>query len=138
MPLTAQEIIPSGIAKSTDIVSVTTELQSKATELTQQDIKLLLDSINGTNEKISVLSDTLLYFVSAMLEKMPRLDINDRATVNVETGTVTVGTISTITNMSNLNNMNNLNNLAGGNTNAIPYQLSNVGTLHIYDNIKVT
>ncbi len=116
MPLTAQEIIPSGIAK----------------DVTLNEIKSLLDAQNLTNEQLKALNDTILYFVTAMLEKMPRLDANDRAAINMETGTISnIATITTITNMTNLNN------LSGGNTAPIPYHLSNLGALHIYNNIKV-
>lgn len=111
--MAAQEIIPSGIAKDS----------------TLQAIEALMEAQNATNEQIKALNDTMLYFITAVLEKMPRLDVNDRVAVNIETGTLP--TLTTLTNMTNLNN------LSGGNTNFLPYQFANIGANYIYDNIKV-
>lgn len=78
------------------------------------------------SEQIRQLNDTMLYFVSAMLDKMPRLDAQDRVITTFETP------------LPSVTQVNNINSFNGGNANFIPYQLSNVGALHLYDNVKVS
>ena len=96
-----------------------------AKDATQQDIKAL-------SEEIRQLNETMIYLVSSLLSQQPRLDANNRAAVNVETGSVTVGSITTLTNMTNLNNF------AGGNTALVPFYLGDAGATTIYDLIEVT
>lgn len=93
-----------------------------AKDATQQDIKALAEEIRQLNE-------TLLYLVSSLLAQQPRLDANNRAAVNVETGSVTVSTLT---------NMTNLNNFAGGNAALVPFYLGDAGATTIYDLIEVT
>ena len=101
-------------------------------EQTQIEIKALNETMQAVQAEIKALSDTMLYFITATLEKMPILDSNDSAYVQVRTGTLsTVSTVSTVTNTTNLNNF------AGGNTALIPYNIG-AGAFHIYNNIQVS
>jgi hypothetical protein len=106
----AQEIIPSGIA----------------TEATLVEVKNL--------------ADAMLYFATAVLDKLPRLDNADRAAVVVESGVAVTSlpTLATVTTVATTTNLTNLNNFSGGNTNAIPYNLSDAGLTRIYNGIVVT
>lgn len=80
----------------------------------------------------SKLLETLLYFISAMAEKMPRVDDKDRQIVSVETGSIGVTSLPT------LNIVGAVQNFSGGNTSAIPTHIANMGANYIYDQIKVT
>jgi hypothetical protein len=114
MPVEVEEIIPSNIA----------------TEPTQLEIKQL--------------TDALLYFAGAVLDKMARLDNSDRAMVNVETGSIAVSALPTLANVTTvgtvtgMTNLVNLNNFSGGNANAAPYNFSDAGLVRIYQGITVT
>jgi hypothetical protein len=97
---------------------------------------------------------TVVLLLSMILEKLPRVDGNDRVMVNaseianasspvtVSSGTVTVssGTVTvssgTVTTVSSVTGMSNLGASARP-ADAIPMHLSNVGALHIYDRIIV-
>lgn len=73
--------------------------------------------------------------LAAMLDKMPRVDVNDRLIVNPSESTSPVTVASgTITTVTALQNMGSLSRPAD----AIPLHLGNAGALHIYDNIKVS
>mgnify|MGYP003409290573 CR=1 FL=1 len=75
----------------------------------------------------------ILYYMSAILEKLPMLNINDQAMVQVSSGNITaaVSTVSTVTTVGTISNM------AGGNLSLVPYQLG-AGAFHLYNNIQVT
>lgn len=75
------------------------------------------------------LADTLAYLLVALHEKLPRVDGNDRAAVNVETGTLAV-----VTAVTQLNGLGALNRDAG----AIPTHAANAGAMHIYNNVIVS
>lgn len=91
--------------------------------------------ITNLNAQLSALNDTMLYFITAMLDKMPRLDANDRVLVNLTDMTNTLGTVTTV---STVTNMTNLNNFSGGNANFAPYHFSDSAVCRIYNNIQVT
>lgn len=87
------------------------------------------DQIAALAQEIKTLSDTMLYFTTAMLDKMPLLDNRDSAMVNITGGSTTVaGTVPAL---------GTLNNLNGGNVALLPYQLG-AGAFHIYNQIAVT
>jgi len=113
----AQEILPSNIAKTPDI-----------------------EALAQISTDIKALNDTLLYFVSAILDKLPRLDTNDRVASNIETGTLTsVGTVSTVTTCSTVTNLTSLNNWGTtGNAVWALWNLSDTGATRLYNNITVT
>lgn len=99
--MAAQEIIPSNIAKSTDV------------------------------DELRKLNDMLLYFTTAILDKLPRLDVNDRALVTVEGG----GTLSTVSTVSNVSNIT----AVGGQTASLQsFNFANMGAAHLYANIVVS
>ncbi len=77
---------------------------------------------------------TLLYLLTAILEKMPRVDNADRLVItSVEAGsqavTVSSGTVTTVGNQTNL---------GGRDATNIPQAIANMGTAHIYNNIIVS
>ena len=115
--MAAQEIIPSGIAK----------------DATLQDIKALITAQNETNASIQALNETMLYFLNVLMAKQPRLDANQRAAVNVETGSVSVASITT------LSNLTAMNGYAGGQSSAnIAHNMADAGLVSIYDNIRIS
>lgn len=73
--------------------------------------------------------------LAAILEKLPRVDVNDRMTVNVETGTLP--SLTTASDLTRLNNFGTAG-VTSKPADAIPMHLANAGTMHIYDNIKVS
>ena len=82
-------------------------------------------------------TQTLLYLLSAILEKMPRVDNADRLVItSVEAGaqavTVSSGTVTTVTTVGNQTN------LGGRDATNIPQAVANMGTAHIYNNIIVS
>ena len=87
---------------------------------------------DATAQAIQALSDTMLYFITAMLEKMPMLNTNDQAMVAVQ-NTITANIAASQT----LANLTTLNNYAGGNTALIPFQ-QGAGAPHIYQAIQVS
>ena len=80
---------------------------------------------------IAALHEMMTFYLSAMLEKMPRVDTADRMIVNLSDATQIIGTVSSVTNVTTVDG------LGGKTTAAIPTQISNVGALHLYDNIRV-
>lgn len=78
--------------------------------------------------------DTLVYFASAIHEKMPVCDTLDRVLANV-VGSVTVsGNLSTVSTVTNITSMNSMQNQP---TALAPYNWSS-GAYHIYNGIEVT
>ena len=82
-------------------------------------------------------TQTLLYLLTAILEKMPRVDNADRLVItSVEAGsqavTVSSGTVTTVSTVSNQTN------LGGRDATNIPQAVANMGTAHIYNNIIVS
>ena len=78
-------------------------------------------------------TQTLLYLLTAILEKMPRVDNADRLVItSVEAGshavTVSSGTVT----------VGNQTNLGGRDAANIPQAVANMGTAHIYNNIIVS
>lgn len=68
----------------------------------------------------------VLYLLSSILEKLPRLDTADRVVVNMaDQGLHSNTAISTINGFGTLNAPNN----------AIPMHISNAGANHLYDRI---
>jgi hypothetical protein len=86
----------------------------------------------------------VVVLLAAMLEKMPRVDVNDRLMVNTaDQGNVTVAlaaaqTLATVTTVGTLTTAGTLQNLGTQSrpADAMPMHASNAGAMHIYDNIK--
>lgn len=112
----------------TNISNSVVTLEYDTTSHASDDIIQILYEDNSEQK----LLETILYFISSMVEKMPRVDDKDRQIVSVETGTVGISSLPT------LNTLVSLQSFSGGNTSAIPNQISNIGAAHIYDNIKIT
>ena len=77
--------------------------------------------------------------LAAILEKLPRVDTNDRVMVSHAESNPTVSiaasqTLTTLTTQGTLQNLGALSRPADG----IPHHISNAGAMHIYDNIKVS
>lgn len=81
----------------------------------------------------------VLYLLALMSDKMARLDTADRMTVNVETGAITASiaasqTLATVTAVTALQNLGAASRAAD----LIPHNVSQMGALHLYNNIIVS
>lgn len=80
--------------------------------------------------------------LAAMLEKMPRVDGNDRVIVGIETGAVSINTGQTLATLTTLGDAVRLQNMGSSGwsrpADAIPLHLANAGAMHIYNNIQVS
>lgn len=89
-----------------------------------------LAAIQALTTEVRTLSETMNYFLSSVLEKMPRVDATDRVIVNTTetTAPVTIssGTVTTLT------------GLGGRDATYIPVALANAGANYIYDNVRIT
>ena len=81
-----------------------------------------------------------LVLLSAILEKMPRVDVNDRLMVNPSESTspvtVSSGTVTTVTTVTTVGTVSNQTNIGGRDASHAAYALANSGAMHIYDNIN--
>jgi len=102
-------------------------------QLRQAPLNVESATLNDVLTSINSLNETMLYFVTAILDKMPLLTSQDRAMVEV-LNTITANIASNQT-LTAVTNVSNINNLAGGNTSLIPYQM---GASYIYPNIIVS
>jgi len=106
------------------------------------DILQIIYEDNSTEEDVQASLNTTIFLLAGIVEKMARLDINDRMAVNVEVGTVgvsslpTLANVTTVAGVTTLTNLTNLNNFAGGNAAPLPYHMSNIGSAHIYNQIE--
>lgn len=98
--------------------------------------------VNAILAELKNINDTLVYALTAIFEKMPRVTGNDQMTVSIEAGSVgiaasqTLATVTSVTSVSGITTLSNMNSVGtkfifGDNLN-----LSGVG--YIYDNIKVS
>jgi hypothetical protein len=84
------------------------------------------------------------YLLFAILEKMPRVDVNDRLVVNPSESTspvtISSGTVTTLTTAADLTRLNNMGTTGATSRPAdgVPLHLSNAGAMHIYNNILVS
>lgn len=93
----------------------------------------------STDATLELLGGAIM-LLSAILEKMPRVDGNDRLIINgseiassvaVSSGSLTsVGTVSTVSTLANQAN------IGGRDASHMVYAVANAGAMHIYDNIK--
>lgn len=78
------------------------------------------------------------YLLFAILEKMPRVDVNDRLMVNPSESTspvtISSGTVADLTRLNNMGTAGATSRPADG----VPLHLSNAGAMHIYNNILVS
>lgn len=108
----------------------------------------LLGGLNLEASQQELLATTAV-LLAAILEKMPRVDANDRAIVNTsDQGNVTVAlasaqTLATVTTVTTAADLTRLNNMGSSGVtskpaDAIPLHLSNAGVMHVYNNIIVS
>lgn len=80
--------------------------------------------------------------LAAILDKLPRVDTNDRVMVShaESNPTVSIAASQTLAILSDLARVNTFGSSAVTSkpADAIPMHLANAGTMHIYDNIKVS
>ena len=93
-----------------------------------QDVTLA-DVMNSIN----TLNDTMVFLLSAMLEKMPRVTANDQAAVALESGTLT-----TITTVTTVGTTTNQAQIGGQEALTVARAQMMQGTSHIYNNILVS
>lgn len=80
-------------------------------------------------------TQTILYLLAQIIDKMARLDTADRLAVNVESGTLpTVTTVTTVSDISRLNAMGGASRV----TDFIPHNITMMGAAHIYNQIIVS
>lgn len=82
-------------------------------------------------------NDLVLTLLTMILEKMPRVDANDRLMVSHAESNPTVALSSGQT-LSNVSNVANMTQIGGRDTAHVPQALANMGTQHIYNNIEVS
>lgn len=95
-------------------------------------------AVESTQVEQKVLEEGLLYYLAAILSKMPRVDANARMmVVNQEPGLTVIssGTVTTVTTVGTVSNQTNIGGRDASNT---AFALANIGTAHIYNNIQVT
>ena len=87
--------------------------------------------------------EAALVLLSAILEKMPRVDVNDRMVVSHAESNPTVAlasgqTLGTVTTVGTVSNVATMTQVGGRDAAHISYALANAGALHIYNNIEVS
>lgn len=78
---------------------------------------------------------TVIYLLAAILDKLPRIDANDRLIVNaseISPASTAVSTVTSVTAVAGINSIGT--NLAV--VNAVPMHLANTGANHLYDRIS--
>lgn len=95
------------------------------------------EKLLNADNRMPVAVDEMIYLLNAILEKMPRVDTNDRMTTNIETGTVNVGS-GTVTTVTTVGTVSNQTNIGGRDASHATFALANMSALHIYNNIQVT
>lgn len=106
----------------------------------------LLGDLNLEGTQNELLSQATL-LLCAILEKMPRVDGNDRLIIGNETtqtvaiaAAQTLATVTTLTTASDLTRLNNFGTSGATSrpADAVPLHMSNAGSMHIYNNIIVS
>lgn len=103
----------------------------------------ILGGINQEATQQELLAQATLILL-AILEKMPRVDANDRLVVNPSESTspvtVSSGTVTTVTTLADMTRLNNMgtSGVTSKPADAVPLHLSNAGAMHIYNNILVS
>lgn len=96
-----------------------------------------VEKLLSADNRMPVAIDEMIYLLNAILEKMPRVDVNDRMTTNIETGTVVIGS-GTVTAVTTVATVSNQTNIGGRDASHATFALANMSALHIYNNIQVT
>ena len=90
--------------------------------------------VSGTNRLPVDKLDEVVYLLSSILEKLPRVDAADRLLVSHSESNPTVSIASAQT----LATVTTLTNVGGRDAAHAAFALANAGAMHIYDNIRVT
>jgi len=101
--------------------------------------------LQGLNQQATQeeLLATIGHLLMAMLEKMPRLDTNDRVILGSNEITQSVSlpssqNINGVTTVSQINAVIDQTNIGGRSAGISMFAMSNVGASNIYNNIKVS
>lgn len=94
-------------------------------------------ALDSTSQALKELNDTMLYMLGAILEKMPRVTGNDQAAVSVEGGAITASIAANQT-IGTVSLLSNLGSVGGRTAVVIPDAISQLGALHLYQNITVS
>jgi hypothetical protein len=78
-------------------------------------------------------SEMMLLLLAQIVDKLPRLDVNDRALVNVADAGNGVSVSNSLT-VASVNGFGASGRIAD----AIPFHMSGAGTMHLYNQIKVS
>lgn len=104
----------------------------------------ILGGISQENTLLELVANATL-LLAEIKEKMPRVDTADRLLVSHAESNPTVSlaaaqTLATLTTLVDLTRLNNFgtSGVTSRPADAIPMHLANAGTMHIYDNIKVS
>lgn len=125
---TSQDILTSVDASNTALGGINTSVQG---------VENAIGDGNDLAAQIRQLNDTMLYFCAAMLDKMARLDTNDRMAVRIEAIDATNSSLSVVSSVTNVTNLANLGTTARA-ADLMPQHMSNIGAFHLYNNILVT
>lgn len=108
-------------------IALDTSVQQVNTSV--QDMTTVVEAIAALQDEIKSLNETMLFLLSGIIEKMPRVNGNDQASVAIEAGAVAVssGTITTVANIAALGTR-----FTDGSA------LNMNGVQHIYNNITVS
>jgi hypothetical protein len=106
------------------------------------------ESLLGPDNPMPVDMGTVVYLLAAILDKLPRMDANDRLVINTsDQGNVTIAVaaaqtlaaVTTVTGLTTANDLLRLNNFGVGATaraaDAVPLHIANMGASHLYDRI---
>lgn len=93
--------------------------------------------VSGTNRLPVDKLDEVVYLLSSILEKLPRVDAADRLLVSHSESNPTVSIASAQT-LATVTTLVGLTNVGGRDAAHAAFALANAGAMHIYDNIRVT
>lgn len=94
--------------------------------------------ISSSDASLAQLTDAMLYILAAILEKMPRVTGNDQAAVSIEAGSVGVSSLPTLANVTTVATVSNVTAASGKTLAQLPDAISQLGALHLYQNITVS
>ena len=85
-------------------------------------------------------AQTVVHLLAAILEKLPRVDANDRVLVShaESNPTVALASSQTLGTVSTVNALTDQTNFGGRTASQATFAFSNMGTAHIYNNIIVS
>lgn len=102
-------------------------------QLREQPLDVESATLNDVLTSINTLNDTMVYVLSAIFEKMPRVTANDQAAIALETGT-----LSTVTTVTTVGTVSNQSAIGGQEALTAARAQMMQGASHIYNNINVS